>query len=764
ASTGAISLNDSDVTLGGNLTTTNDLIAIEHNLITTGASTFTTAGGAMTVGGGITASGALTFTTGGGDVTVGDDVASTGAVAFTTSGGDVDIGGDLVTGGTTSFATAGGDTAIGGNTTLGGNATFTSGGGDVELTGTTDGAYSLTATLGAGTFTATGDMGGITPLTDVTITANQMNLGNITVTNGMTYDGEILTSGLLSAGQAVNMTGDVVLGGGVTTSNGDITIGGAVVLTADSILRSGGTGTDTISIGSSITGDYVLTFDAGLANIDIAGNVDIGQWVFSSGEDLNLGGTFTTDASMNFANLDTITVDADSTFTSTSGDITMGSNNVITGPYSLTFDGDIVTLYDVGGINPATDPTSLTVNATTFYLLGGVTTSGVQTYTSLDGLASDLLTSGADINLYTDISLLGDVTISTGAGLGGNIYLGGTIDGGYALTLTAGLGNITTTSAIGETTALSSLTMQGQNYTLYGANTTGAQDYTGGVTLLGDVTSAGGNISFHDEVTLGDDVRISSGDDTGGNLLFENAVNGNFDLTVGAGSGNITFNEAVGGTTRLDVFTIESAEDIRFEEGLRVRSFVERRSHGSTEFGYNPGLDVLETITISRPSTITGRIAGTSVILESTGSIRAEVVADELTIGGTQSYIAATVAGERGRQAARRVRFTSLSSGPHLVNGYNIPLLEAVTAPYVLNTTRLGESLGSQPLTIDGVALADMELNPAAGNYSLLTDMTGLAVDSSLVTGDLWSDEWDDGVEESDLSPLSAAQPATVVQ
>jgi filamentous hemagglutinin family protein len=746
-----------DVTFGGNITTdtaqnytTVDALNTSGNVNFTANDGGTPADIILDAANILTAAGDVTFS--GATISLFqmsgiNQLSVTGATA-------VNVNNDLTTSGDITFN--GGPVALGGNlTTSADNITFNNnitlaqaavldtgaGAGTVSIGGTINGAQNLTITAGSGDTIVTGDIGNTTPLTNLNITANNITLANVTTTNAQTYNGTILANGLLSGGQAVNMVGDTTLNGGVTTSNGDVTITGNVTLTGDSILQSGGTASDAITINGNINGDFDLNFAAGAADIAIGGNMDIDQWIITSGGDLSFGGTFETDKAMDFTNAGAINLTADTTFTANDGgsspqDITMGSNNILAGGgFNVTFNGNNVNLYQVGD-GAGGDLGSISVNATAFNLLGPVFTAGPQTYTSLDGLANDLTTQGADITLNTNLVLLNDVTLSTGSGPG-DIIFGGPVDGNFNLTALTGTGNITTAGNFGSGTPLASLNLSGQDFVLEDVTTVGDQTFTGAVTANGTLASSGGNILFNSPVTLGDAVTISTDTTAGGDITFRDTLNGAFDLTLLGGTGNVNFERLVGGTDRLGVLTVNTAADAIFTEGARVTRFVETSGTGRTEFGNTPGLDSLQGIAISTPATITGRLVSTNVLLESSGSMDVTVVADRLVIGGAGSIINATIGGVQGREAARNIIFSSLAGGPHFVNGINVPASLDFRAPQTLQNTALPNQEGAQPITIRTDRAAKQELNPFSSTYQLVRDDTGL-LDPTYRSGYLW--------------------------
>jgi hypothetical protein len=679
----------------------------------------------------VTASGALTVNNG---------LDTTGDMSL--SGNTVSLNGDLTT--TDDDITISGATTLGGDTLMDTGA----GAGTVTLNDTTDGAFGLTVTAGTGDFVSVGNIGDSTPLTYLDVTAANITVADVTTSGAQDYTGEVLGSGLLSGGTAVSVYGDIVMGGGVTTSSGDININGNLTLSADSILRSGGTSSDEINITGNIGGDYNLEMDAGDANITLGGDIDINQWILSSGETLTLGsGNITTDESMDFTNINDIVMQADTIFTASDGvtqaDITMGPNNSITGAYNLTFNGDTVTLYGIGDPSMVTSPLTLTVNSQSFNLYGAVYTQNEQVFNSLDGLANDLITNNSDIILNSSLTLQGDVTLDTGSGAG-DVILYGNVNGPYQLDITTGTGNVVSSGNFGETSPLAGISIDSSNFTLYDVTTTGDQTYTGLATLYGTLTTTGGDVTFNDAVTLADDVVISSGNSTGGEVTFLDSIDGAYDFTIDSGTADATFVGTVGENMRLGVLTVSSAADVNFSQGAYVTRFVQTNGSGSTSFGYSPGLNSLEGIAISAPPYISGRIVGTNVLLESSGSMDVEVDVDSLTIGGAGSRITGSIADTYGRAAARLVRFSNLAGGPHYVNLYNLPLVADFSSPQEMTSNQWGE--GEQPLWLNAQSGSDSSygLNPFSADYLLLSSQQSENPNADIFGNHLWM--WEENV------------------
>jgi hypothetical protein len=102
------------------------------------------------------------------------------------------------------------------------------------------------------------------------------------------------------------------------------------------------------------------------------------------------------------------------------------------------------------------------------------------------------------------------------------------------LTVNGSSGNVTFNKAIGETTPLTSLTANSK------------------ISLGGNVTTTGSQ-TYADAVTIANNPIL-----WGSDITFNNTVDGTSDLTVKGGTGNVTFNKAIGQTTRLTSLTANS--------------------------------------------------------------------------------------------------------------------------------------------------------------------------------------------------------------
>ena len=87
------------------------------------------------------------------------------------------------------------------------------------------------------------------------------------------------------------------------------------------------------------------------------------------------------------------------------------------------------------------------------------------------------------------------------------------------------------------------------------------QNGGGPVNLGGSLTTNNGNITFDGQATVLVPITFNTGSGTG-NVTFNNTLDGDSNVIINAGLGNIAFNAPVGGSVPLDELTINSANNI----------------------------------------------------------------------------------------------------------------------------------------------------------------------------------------------------------
>ena len=538
------SLNDTGsgaTDLNGNVTTTG--IQNYAGAVLLGANdTLTTSNSNVTFGSTVNGAYALNVAVGTGTVEYNGAV---GGIAALTSlndagSGTTDLNGNVTTTGIQNYA---------GPVLLGANDTLSTTNSNVTFSSTVNGAYALTVAAGSGTVGYDGTVGGITALmslSDAGSGTTDLN-GNVTTTGSQNYTGPVLLGGndtlsttnsnvvfgssvdgaytltVVAGTGTVSYHGTVGgiaaltslsdTGSGTTDLNGNVTTTGSqaysgpVLLAADDTLS---TTNSNVTFGSTVDGAYGLTVAAGSATIKYNGAVG-GKTKLASLNDTgsgatDLNGNVTTTGTQSYSG--PLIIGANDTLSTTNSNVTFSST--VDGAFALIVaagTGTVKYNTTVGGTT-ALISLSDTGNGTT-NLNGNVTTTGNQNYTG-----SVLL--GVNDTLTTTNS---------------NVTFGSTLDGAFALTVVAGSGTVSFAGAVGGSSALTSLNDTGS----------GTTDLNGNVTTTGSQAYSG-------PVLLGANDTLST---TNSNVTFSSTVDGANSLTVAAGSGTVSYDGAVGGTTAL---------------------------------------------------------------------------------------------------------------------------------------------------------------------------------------------------------------------
>ncbi|MFC1817452.1 beta strand repeat-containing protein, partial [Thermodesulfobacteriota bacterium] len=396
----------------------------------------------------------------------------------------------------------------------------------------------------------------------IDITAGTVDILN-TVT--VTSDGavEITNSELLTIANGVNMTldgaflqngaGNVSLGGGIETDNADITFERTVTLTAAGPVTLASDGGNIVFeqllAGSSDYGES-LTLDAGSGSILFTKAV--GSQTIALG-DLNITGA--------------------------SGGVTE-SSGIYAKSVSIT-DGGTVAINDEvivrDGFSSAGRGDFQNVTA------AAITTGGdIVIDHSGDVTIRSPLVSGAAIDIDSGGDLVLDEAINTVSD--GNISL----DADNSITITSS-GDITASGA---------------------GSVSFGENKSGGLNISGDIITVGGNVTFNVATTIGRDLTIDTGALVGGNIVFNENLEGQ---TAGAqgldlipGTGSVTFSGDVG-ETQLGALTIESDAG-----GVTANGSINAASLVITDGG---------PVALSGTVTVAGGFSSTGTTFDHTGGL-----------------------------------------------------------------------------------------------------------------------------------------------
>ncbi|MFY9476240.1 MAG: filamentous hemagglutinin N-terminal domain-containing protein [Aquabacterium sp.] len=672
-----------------------------------------------------------------------------------------------LTGGTDVVTTASGAAAR--DLTLSGDTVYVrsgSAGGNTVLTTTTDTLDAALTGAGALTVNNTGTLtqttlqtsnGNITATSSTGMTAQSVVAGGANRTVSLTATTGDLTTSLVNAGangtislnaaagqlftvsssltaSELNLTSGAGIGSSTSafdatgmTVNATVTGVGDIYLTSTGLLTTGTLTTTDGSIDVATTGNLnasgAITAGQG-GDVSLAsgnGTVTVTQ-AFTSQGNLTVegqqivlnGGSVNTSGTQHYTGA--VVLGADTTLMASA----LTVDGTVNGAQALTVNantGDVAFNDAVGGttrlgalvVNTAGETkfgavraaSVLTDDPGTVVLTGDVNTTGTQTYGELVTLAANVTLTGATV------SMANGVDAST--------------DGGQSLTVqgNAVLGNV------GDNYALSSLTVNGAS-TLSGpaVNTTGAQNYNGALTLDADVVLEGGS------------------------LAFNGTVDGAHALTVNAGSGDVAFDYAVGGTTRLGALTVNTSGETRFTS-VRAAS-VTTDGPGTVVLAGNVNTTGTQTygelVTLAANVTLTGTTVslaggvdasmagGQSLTVQGDavlGTVGDNYALSSLTVNGasTLNGAVATTGGQTYDGAITLGADITLSGDTLVFNGtidgaYALTV-EAGSSDVVIDhavggTTRLGA------LTIN--TAGETRLNAAVHAASIETDTAGTVV------------------------------------
>ncbi len=442
--------------------------------------------------------------------------------------------------------------------------------------------------------------------------------GNVIGGAGIVLNGGAGTLTIQTTGDAIRFNGATTLSSSVvldTDSTDNNSQGGIVTFTNDA------------PIDSELDEHNDFTIDVGTASIVF--NEDIGA--------TNRIGAFTVTEADNgvvFGGADTETTGTGSTgpinVISTDGAIDFGVGTNVIGGTGIVLNGgaDLLTIQTTG-------------DAVRF---NGATT-----------LKSDVaISTNASGHEGGDITFTNDAPIDSQSGEHNDF----TLDAGTAsITFNENIGELQSLGDFTVTRADAGLVFGGADTETIGSSTTGPVNVINtdgamnfgvgdnvieglGIVLNGGanpivLTTTNDNVRFNGAVTLRSDVRINTGSGAG-DITFTNdapidsEATENNDLTLNAGTGTIRFNEDIGATTALGLFTIENASQVIFGE-----ADLEVPGTGST--GPVNVLNTVDAINIGSLGVITDSNAATGDIVFNGGdaALRITTTGDQVRLNGS---------------------------------------------------------------------------------------------------------------------------------
>ncbi|CAD5947536.1 CHAT domain-containing protein [Planktothrix agardhii] len=461
------------------------------------------------------------------------------------------------------------------------NTTGNNSGGNVTFNGTINGGIDPTPTLpllmggrnsltletGTGDATFSQAIGDSLPLQNLII-----NSGNVVTQSAVTVE---------NGGINVNATQNINLGDTITANNSPIDVSATGDITTADIISNGSrisltSNTGNINTASGILNSSSTTENGGEINLNAAENLTIGAVITRtesnlgtsqagtltlSGNTINLTNNIDTSATIGSGNNiifnSPVILDADIVTLNTSGTARSGNvtfNNTVDsntpGTANLTLEAGTGTV-NINQAIGATNPLN-TLNLTS----GDVNSNGG---INLEGEGININSSGT-VNLTQPITATNTATININAE--NNITTANLTTQGQAIILNSNTGNIDSSGGIINSSSPNSnggdITMTTPaNITLGEINTSTQNNQAGNVTLNtgnnpiilnGDINTSSNNgvgsqQQYNSPLQLASPniTLTSSGTNNSGDIIFNNSINGNSNLTLNAGSGNITF-------------------------------------------------------------------------------------------------------------------------------------------------------------------------------------------------------------------------------
>jgi CHAT domain-containing protein len=430
-------------------------------------------------------------------------------------------------------------------------------------------------------------------------TSGSINTTGFTVTGAdnatinFLADGNIATGNIVNPGQSIALNST---NGSIDTSNATLNTssanssGGAINLTAKTGINLGAIDTSTAT-NSSTASAGTLSLNTDNTNIVLSGNINTSA-AAGSGSNLN----FNRDISL-----------AQSITISTVGNAGSGSiifNNsldgITAGSQNLTLNAGTGNIAFSGAVGSRTSLGNLTANSTGATLFNAVSAASLTTNAGgITQLNGNVNTAGKQT--YGDAVVIANNPILTGT----EIAFGNTVNGNSNLTVNSGTGNINFSGAIGNSNPLNNLTANSTGNTVFNAVSAASltTDANGKTQLNANVNTTG-NQTYTDAVTIANNPIL-----TGTEIAFGNTVNGNSNLTVNSGTGNINFSGAIGSITPLNnlianntgttVFNAVSANSLTTDIGGKTQLNANVNTTGNQTYA--------DAVTIANNPILTGK-------------------------------------------------------------------------------------------------------------------------------------------------------------
>ncbi|MDP7019866.1 MAG: hypothetical protein QGG36_28975 [Pirellulaceae bacterium] len=434
-----------------------------------------------------------------------------------------------------------------------------------------------------------------TATVDFAAAVTTTNGGAVTITNGGQLTMAAAADFNLDGAFTQDGAGPVATAGDITATSDAVNFNGAVALTGD-VNWNTGAGTGDVTLASALDGDQLLSITAGTG--DVTFQAAIGATTALNG----------------LAVVNSNSIDLQSTLAVDDQGIDFNASSVDFAAAVTTTNGGAVAITNGG---------QLTIAAAADFNLDG---DFAQDGAGLVATAGNITTTSDAVSFNSAITLTGDAAWSSGAG-GGDVAVQSSVDGDYKLTIAAGGGDVDLQGAVGSATTLNGLAIASANNVTFSATvdvddedldinangtvdvadqltTTGGgqvvitngalltvaggaslsldgqfvQDGAGAVQLGDSVTTTSDAVSVSGPLVLAADVTIDTGGGAGF-VLFQSTLDGTIstteDLTITAGTGDVSFQGAVGQAVRLGAVLIATAGDVTANQEFNSLSITQ---------------------------------------------------------------------------------------------------------------------------------------------------------------------------------------------
>ncbi|MFM8524089.1 MAG: beta strand repeat-containing protein, partial [Cyanobacteriota bacterium] len=504
------------------------------------------------------------------------------------------------------------------------NSAIFAGNVQVDSLVTTANPYSISFTGANNSFTQKVDF----------LNTGTVSLGDASGSDVFLFDGGLAFSGgaARSLGAILRSSADAIdLGAGATTLIGNTSI--------DTTNQGGSPTGAAISLASTVSGSaYNLTLNAGSAGTITSSGVDAAGAITL--KDLTISNA----SSASFA-----------------GNLTLDSLTTTASPYSLSLSGSnnrfaqLVTTLNTGIL-------ALGDNGSDVFLFdNGLNASGnseARLAATIRSSADPISFSPVPVTLTASSTV--DATNQGGSAAGAAITFGGAVNGtaggtAEGLTVRGGTGNVSFQAPVGKTADLGAISLYTSGETLLNSSVRALSLFTdqpGTAVLNGDITTSGAAGAQINEWTISLPSSLTIDTSLGNGVVALGGSGGTIDskagetsnLTIKAGSGNVTLSSVVGSKQRLGDLAVNTSGATLFDAAVTAKSLITDQPgtavlNGSVDVNGPGGVQINEATLGINNNLVIASAAGPVVLGSAGGTIDSQAgEGNNLTINVTGNH------------------------------------------------------------------------------------------------------------------------------